>query len=560
MPNFARGEIQEIIKKRIDAFNEGYRQNIGLIGSLGLGKSFHLQLVYNKYSAQEQSICIYVQIESFDYEQMLDRWLGGVLTGFLASTGRENLPSDLASLIQLAEKRIPRTARKVRQLSKQSRRQFNDEAASELFGLTKILAEETEKKVILILDEFQALEHLALEDPFALLGKEIMVQTNTLFLVSSSKPEKARGIFREKLSLLFGNFETIELKPFSILETVSFLQYHFPRTKFTDRQKRLFMHLTDGEPLYLELVLDRLKFYVSSHADQVVSDQLVFLAFQEELFDYRGRLALIFEKKMQPIISQAKDSLPCVRALLAIAEGKRRIPEIAAAIDRKTTEVKKILARLVRTDMVCKQGSFYLIEDALFAFWLTDVYKRRSTLYRPAEKRAGDELYGSLQMIMEKLEHVEQAGLTARLERLLKEFRNDSLEFEGRKWLCPQFNEIVSRPARGRFQTLIAKTSKSRWFCQVAAEFVEEEDVSSFVQEIKATKKRVHQKVIIALKGIDQNARLLAHDSKITLWSLKDINSLLRAYHLTEFVFLDDIFDMNVALQSLALGKILVHI
>lgn len=559
MPNIARGEIQSIIRKRIDAFTQGYRQNVGLIGSLGLGKSFHLQLVFNHYLTHKDTVCIYVQAESYDYEQMLDRWLGAVLTGYLSSLGRENLPMDVESLIQIAEKRVPKTARKVRQLSKQIRRGFSDDVAAELFGLTKTLSEESEKKVILIIDEFHALQQLTIDDPFSLLGKEIMVQTDTFFLVSSSNPEQARAIFRDKLSLLFGNFETIELKPFSVNETVSFLQYHFPRTKFTTRQKRLFMHLTDGEPLYLELILDRLKFYVSSHADQIISDQLIFLAFQEELFDYRGRLSLLFEKKMQPLFMQAKETLPCVRTLLAIAEGKKRIPEIAAAIDRKAKDVKKILVKLVKTDMVCKQGSFYLIEDALFAFWLTDVYKHNSMLTRPREKRMGDELYSNLQRVMERLEYVEKLSLTHRVERLLKEFRNDKLEIDAKKWSCPQFNEIVVRPPRSRFQTVIAKTSKARWFCQVATEFVEEEDIVAFTQEIKAAKKRVHHKVIIVLKGIDQNARLLAHDSKITLWSLKDINNLLRAYQLTEVVFLDDVYDLNVALHSLALGKLPVH-
>ena len=84
------------------------------------------------------------------------------------------------------------------------------------------------------------------------------------------------------------------------------------------------------------------------------------------------------------------------------------------------------------------------------------------------------------------------------------------VEIDKRKLQCPQFSEISIRPTNGRLFPLLARNTKERWVCQVAHGLTREEDVLSFLEELKRYRKRIHRKIFIALSGIEQNAKLRA--------------------------------------------------
>lgn len=539
MPAFARDQIRTALEKRVDALSHGYRQNVGIIGALGLGKTHLLNSAFHDFSRRPGYICIFVQTEACDYEQLADRWIGSVLTGFVFSEGQKNASRRIEELTAFCEPLIPKTIHQVNLIKKTLRKEKGPGFIKELFALPRILCEETGKKAVLMIEEFQELEKLPALDPFALLGQEIMVEKDTMYIVSSSKPGRAKEIFREKLSLLFGNFEIIELRPFNFEETAEFLSYHFPRTQFTIQQLRFFITLTDGEPLYLDLLLDRLKLYVSSQGEHILSDALIFLAFQEELLDRKGRLSLLFEKMLQPFLRTGKDGVPYLRTLLAVSEGYHRIPQIAAYIGRKTLETRKILNKLVMEDMIKKQGSLYIIEDTLFKFWLQEVFNKRNQLFWPSAKVIEEELYQTLREVLEKICHEEKKSYANRIEKLLTEFRNDIVEIEDRKCRCPQFAEVVKRE-QGRFPVITAKTAAARWVFHVAHERVMEEDVISFLEDLKKSRKKILHKTMILLGDIDQNAKLMAQAAKIQLWTLRDCNVLLALHNLPKIIPLQE--------------------
>jgi hypothetical protein len=537
-PSFVRDQIRIRIEKRIQAFEKGYRQNIGLVGSLGLGKSFVLSSIFNSLCAKARFIPIYINAEVLDFDHLVDRWIGAMLTGVFLSQDVKP-PTNFQSLLLAADPLIPKTVDRIRQFKRTIRKERGVGALRELFALSGALSEETGKQIILMIDEFQALENLPMADPFALLGKEIMVEKNTLYVVTSSTPTRAREIFRDKLSLLFGNFEVVNLAPFGFSETIHFLESRLPGRFFTEEQKRFLIRMTDGNPSYLELLIDRLEFCLAAQAEDLhhiaesqggITNEVLLESFYRELFSEKGRIALLFERRLENCRRLARDSSPYLRTLLAISHGRRKVLGIATFIEKKMLETKKILHRLLCEDIVVKRGSFYVVEDPLFRFWLREVHQKRNQVYIPDYSAAREELKDALKKEFERSEQEEKKDVTARVESLFKEFRNDVLEVEDKKLHCPQFSEIAFRPTNGRIFPLLAKNTKVRWICQVANQIIKEEDVLNFLDELKRYRKDVQRKIFVALSGIDQNAKLMAQEAKIQLWDLRNINTLLDLY------------------------------
>lgn len=561
IPPLVRGSIRITIEKRIEALEKGYRQNIGLIGPEGLGKTHVLASVFQVLSGRPGFLPVYVQADALDFEHFADRWIGALLSGIFLSQGIQP-PVTFQSLLLAADPLIPKTTDKIRHLKKAMRREKNAATVKELFALVNSLAQETGKSVIVMIDEFQCLEALPAPDPFVLLGREIMIEKNTLYLVSSSSPHKAREIFRDKLSMLFGNFEVLELAPFSFSESGEFLEKRLPHLHFSGAQKRLLIRLTDGKPLYLDLLAEQLEACLASHAasqTSLLKDQgnqvptfCLLEAFYRELYPGKGRISLLFERRMNRCRNFSKDASAYLRTLLAMGGGRHRPVAIASFIEKKALETKKILQRLVQEDLIFKKGSFFVLGDPLFQFWLKEVYERRNHRYMPEDTAAAEGLLGSLNREFEKTEQQAELDLAAHIEMLFKEFRQDSFEIDGKKIDCPQFSEISFRPNAGSVLQLLAKNSKTRWFCQIAYEMVKEEDMAVFLEEIKKHRKGFNKKILIALNGVEQNAKLMAQEAGAQLWNLRTINTLLDLYDLPKMIPLSDKEEDEPSLGALA--------
>ncbi len=551
--SFKRDQIRERIEKWIEALQNGYRQNIGLIGPEGFGKTHLLTYIYQALSSRPSLLPIYINAEVLDYDHLVDRWLQALLAGFFL-TQRSDLPENFQTALTQAEGVIPQTVERIRRFKKMLRRgEKNAASARELFSLTNVLAEETGRKAVLMIDEFQGLEHIPSPDPFALFGKEIMVEKETLYLVTSSYPRKAREIFYDKLSLLFGNFEVIELLPLGFEEIVDFLKRRMPNRTFTDTQKKLIIHMTDGIPFYLELLLDRLQYLDTAPEERPILTSNLLMAFHQELFDSRGRMNLFFAARLKVCGKFAKDSSPYLRTLLALSEGRRKVLGISTYMGKKIRETKKILQRLVQEEMIGKRGSFYTLEDPLFRFWLREVVHKKNQFHLPHPEPLSIALGQALEQAFRQVEAEAKVDVTARAETLFKEFRNDLVEVDHRKICCPHFSEIAFRPSNGRLFPLFARKSNIRWICQIAREPIHEEDVSFFLHEMKHYRKKIQRKILVALAGIDQNAKLMAQEAQIQIWDLRNFNALLDLYNLPKIILMkeEDGSPLGAVAQSL---------
>lgn len=532
LPLFGREEILERLEQRLEALKKGYRQNVSLVGPRFIGKTFLLRRLLEKIRRDPEILPIYISLTATDPDRFIERWLESILQSFLASQGL-CFPEEFQLLVKLSRESIPKTLERMREVKKCTFQKRFALAFRELLSLTATLREETGKKIVLILDEFQRLGELELGDPFGLFGKEMMIQKDTLYLATSSEPHKTQEIFNDRLSLLFGNFEVIEVGPLPLKEIRTWVESQYPEMKIPDSDLRLLSHLLNNHPYYFDLFLQGawiqgLKSRTAT--PRTWSREFLMEVMTETLFLEQGRLNLHFEAKLLGLLRLGRNTCPYVRVLLAVANGRTKVFPIAAYLGKKAPEIKKTLQRLVQEGILEKKGSFYRLPDPLFRFWLRSVFQAKERNPQPDGERARLYFQNRLEEEIRKIDGEEQMDLAQRIESLFREFRNDVVEVGQKKTRCPNFLEIASRPTNGRYFPILGRTAQGRWFCQVAMELVTEADVASFVEELKRFRRKIQRKMIVALGGIELNAKLMAQEAEIQVWDLENFNTLLDLY------------------------------
>ena len=529
IPLIGREEILARLEQRLESLKKGYRQNVGLVGPRFIGKTFLLRRFLETASQNPDIVPIYILFSEFDFDGFVERWLGSLLQSFLHSLGLA-LPEEFQQWVKISKEYIPRTLERMRQVKKYAFQKKYSSAFRELLALTATLREETGKKILLILDEFQFLGSLDLTDPYGLFGKEMMIQKDTFYLVTSSEPQRTKEIFSDRLSLLFGNFEVIEVGSLSQESVKAWVETFSPSVAIPETDLRVLNHLLDNHPYYLELFFQTVRQKSSPIPKQAWDRSFLLESLTDTLFSDHGLLNLHFEFRLQGLFRWGREILPFVKTLLALAHGRAKLFQIAAYSGKKVPETQKTLQRLMGEGMVLKSGSFYVLTDALFRFWLRNVYPIKERELSPGKEKARFHFQNRLDHEIRKIEEEDRKDLTARLESLFREFRNDVVQINQKKVQCPSFLELATRPTNGRFFPILGRTSQGRWFCQVFKDLIHEGDVAGFVEELKRQRKKIQKKVMVALGGIELNAKLMAQEGKIQIWDLASLNALLDLY------------------------------
>ncbi|MFH0984229.1 MAG: ATP-binding protein [Candidatus Omnitrophota bacterium] len=535
MPFLMREAIQARLQKRVTDIGNGYRQNVGIIGTSGVGKTQLLCEFFQSISRNSALLPVYVKAETLDGYQLMQQWAGAVLSAVMLDRTL-NIPKTLSGLLREAESIIPKTVTAVKHFQRLLRQDKNSLAVKELLMLSGTLARETGKKVVLMVDEFQALEKLPVSDPFLLLGRQMMIDKEVLYVVTSSAIDHAREIFREKLSLLFGNFEVLELAPFGYMEMEQYLAMRMPAHRWSPELKRFLFHMTDGEPIYLDLLLQRLEQADIREFPQDVSSSVLIDAFCQELFDRRGRIALICESRLEQCAHLTKYRGSYIRAVLALSQGRHKVIPIAAFIQETVTETQKVLKRLVEDGLVAKNGVLYHIPDHLFRFWLREVFQKRHDLFLPEERMLRKHLFDELGRVLDLCARMTEEDVGLRMEALLKEFRNDGVELCEEKMVCPQFSEVVLlKHLPHAVLSFLGRGLKGRWIFYLSLDWIGESEIERVVADAKRLQK-IQRKVLIVLGGIDQNAKLIAQEAKMQIWDLRTLNGLLDLYDFPKII------------------------
>jgi len=265
--------------------------------------------------------------------------------------------------------------------------------------------------------------------------------------------------------------------------------------------------------------------------DQSITETLMVQALTDELYLEYGSLNLHFSNQIN-LLNQGRSSYLHLTALLGVALGKRRVRELSRYLERSQGDTKKVLNRLVDKDILIRAGSFHTLHDPLYIFWLKSAFAIRKRDLGVGTRGARDTFKDSVMNIYDDYLLEDKKLLSKRLEELLKHItRDDVLELGGKRFRGQDFSEVTTRLSQdGDTASLLAKSSQVRWMCHITNQPVEEDAVGAFIEILDRHKKPIKNRIMVATSGIGLNAKLLAQESRIHIWDLKNLNFLLSLF------------------------------
>lgn len=524
---FGRHEVLELLNKRASALRDGYRQNIALTGQSLAGKS-SIILHFLHTIKEDRFIPIYVEVVKENFRSFSNKFIATMLYNSLEKMG-EAADIDMERLLDKAEEVLPKTFLAIKNINSCIDRTDFDEAYSSLLGLTSILKAETNLSCIVILDEFDNLEKIGVKNPFLGFGKVIMVQKDTMYIVSSSRDAAIKKILSEKLSLLFGNFEVVKIANFDLATSKEFLAIRLADFDIEEQLVKFLIAFTDGNPFYLDRISSRVRAIAIERMSSHIGAEGIAKAVTDLVYNSGGAIhQYLMNFILELLDTKYKDQYLSI--LVAIANGRNKQPDIARALKTKQGEVAKALARLVENGLISKNGIFYKIDDVMLGFWLKHVYQVRKTmLVDGAFNKSAlfeDDMRSYIALFAAELDK----GAAARLAELFNQFSNELVQIESKHMRLPHFTKVEARVFPDGRQFIAASFRNNFWIAAPYDALVCENDIVNYIRNAKALGCKISNKVIIPLKGMDENAKLLAKELKISIWDASVANMLMEFY------------------------------
>lgn len=532
---FGREEVLGTLQKRVTALKGGYRQNLALTGPMLAGKSSILRHFLNDIKDPD-IIPLYIEMGEDDFLVFSRRFMATLLFRYLNSIGME-ATGDFEDLKSACSEIIPETMQCIDKINKSLKQKKNDIAYEGLLALTSVFKTETGKSCIVILDEFHNLSNFKLKKPFQTFGKFIMVQKNTMYVVSSSQQTLLKEILSKKLSLLFGNFEVIQINGFDNQTARSFLSDKVKGIKAEETINNYLVQISQGNPFYLEVLADRFSELARSSDGNRSTKECLLEALAEIVYASGGVLNQYFTNNINFFLEK-KTRKKFIPVLLALAKGKSTIKEIQGALEKTDKDLGKMLQKLGEMDLVWNSGVFYKISDKLFEYWLKYVYgiKAQSMI---------DDLdikYLEFKHAIEKDYKAYCAfslkSISSIISDLFRSFRGEKVRVRMNCRKLPHFDSVKERTAYSNVIEIVGKLASKEWICRVKkADITDEHDIYDLWElKPKDENSKIVRKVFIPLKGIEQNAFLLAKEQNIWVWDIQLLNKMLRIFGKFELV------------------------
>lgn len=538
---FGREEILETLKKRVDAHRDGYRQNLALIGGERLGKTSILQ--HYLHSAHDRRVLpVYIDLSRQTLETFLQHFCHTLLFQVLvgAHAGEDAVAAaNLDSLLDRAHAVCPRTVAAVRAVLASIQAGEGERAYSATLELPSLVYREMGRRCVVILDEFHRLGDFPVKQAFQTFGKRLMVQKDTQYILISSSVRLSKDILAQKLALLFGHFEQIDLGTFDFATTDRFIQRHLEPAVMDAPTRRFLVALTDGHPFYLNVLVQRLREETERQLSGQVTRSMVFSVFKKMLFDADGILNQCFVKRLSRW-TDVRSTGSYRQMLLELAAGTNRVKDLAVKIGRSQAECSRQLAALTEDELVEKNGSLYSVSDQLFRFWITAVYRHRDlSLLVDAPSRASLFLK-DLEIEMSRFAAADAAPDASRVAELLSRFTGDKIEWDGRSRQLPVLKKIHQLDSPLQTARFNASGVRVDWEIRCFSRFVTETDVRRLADDTRADRRVKPKTLLVYLQGMDPNAKLLAKNLNIWILGLKNLNFLIDLHHLPKMVRLPD--------------------
>ncbi len=509
----------ELIENRARGLLEGYRQNIAVIGDEMVGKT-SLITEFIKRFHDNRLITLYLQTRPESIKSFAARFIGVLLYNFLSNSDIP-LKEDLDFLILKSEKYIPRTIEQIRAILSALEKRKKASVFTELLSLCDSIHQETQKSCLVIFDEFNHLEKLGLANLYRDWSKLIVSQKNTMYIITSSLRFRTKNILSKELSLLFGNFEVINVEPFTISSTDQYITNRLGSYGVCKGVKNFLTHFTGGSPFYLNLITEEMIKSKQTRLSQIL---------QKLLFDSSGLLNQRFSVYIGRF-GEATCGKEYLDIIHMVACGHNKIKDISHIMKKKACDLNKRIAFLLESDIISRNADFLRLNDRVFGFWMRFVHrqKQEALLYDENSLRIRflEQVEG---LISDFLGQVDKP-MVERMTELLRHFEDETIQIEKKKIRLNHFREIkpLELQSANIKEGLLGRSNEGIWLIAIKHDCLTENDVAEFSRECKKYRNKLERKIIVTNSEIDANARLRALEEKV--WAM-DLNSLNQIFDL----------------------------
>ncbi|MEA3489313.1 MAG: ATP-binding protein [Candidatus Omnitrophota bacterium] len=532
---FGREEVLATLQKRVTALKGGYRQNLALAGPMLAGKSSILRHFLMELKDSE-IIPLYVEMGEDDFSLFCNRFMATLLYRYL-KTGWGKAEGDFKALKKTCRQLIPETVRCMDKVEKALKNKKAEIAYETLLFLTSVFKTETGKSCIVILDEFHNLSNFRLKRPFLTFGKFIMIQKNTMYIVSSSQKTLLKEILSRKLSLLFGNFEILEIYGFDNQTARSFVSERISDGPSCRKIKDYLIQVSQGSPFYLEVLADRFSELMRRRGGGCDPVECLLDDFADLLYKSEGILNQYFTNNLNFFLEK-KSRKKFIPVLLSLARGRSTIKAILDDLERADRDLGAKLQKLQDMDMVYNSGVFYKISDKLFEYWLKHVYALKSRAVIDEMDIKYLEFKACVENDYKKFCEFRSKGVEAVIRDLFKCFKNEKVKVSMNCRKMPLFDRVESRALSKNLFEVTGTVANREWVCHVKqGDIADEHDIFElWGLKSEEGKTKVARKIFVPLKGIEQNAFLLAKEQNVWVWDIQQLNKILRLYGKFELV------------------------
>lgn len=518
---FDRNQYLKIIEKRVLGLKEGYRQNIAITGDELVGKTAIIYKFLNKFW-DNRIILIYLEVRPESLNLFVRRFIGVLLYNFLSASASP-IKEDLDFLISKSRKYIPKTIEKIGYILNAAEKRKKSNIFTDLLSLCDSIHQETGKFSVVIFDEFHNLENIGFNNLYKEWSKLLITQKSTLHIIVSSFKFKTQLILCNNLSLLFGNFEVINVDPLDIREAEEFLNSNLKELNLDKGLKNFIVNFTGGYPFYLKLVSDALLKPNKEHLADIL-ENLLFVA--------SGALHQRFSNYLKRFSDSSRGN-DLISMLYLISNGRNKIKDIAHVLKMTHKELNLNINCLLEVDTVTKSGDFLKINDRIFGFWLKFVYQEKLQSLTFDAQNQKKKFRENIDDMIEEFLLAAQKPVSARLSEIMRLFEDETFLLERKRIRLNHFREVkqLEFNARNLKDGLIGRSNDSLWIMAIKREMVTEEDVTDFARECKKYRHKLQRKIIITLSDIDSNARLRALEEKIWTWDVNNLNQIMDLFY-----------------------------
>jgi len=528
---FGRKATLSLLSRRLKDLKEGYRQNLALLGSRYIGKSTILGQFISDIE-DENVIVIYLNLENRDFDYFYSKIVRSILFNYAKS--RNLTPQDdIKVLIEMTRSLIPETVDAIEKLTLSLKSKKYEETYQALLGLPEIFNNETQSFCIILLDEFHGLEEFPVKEVFQELSNRIITQRRCLYVITSSYPELATKILAEKLTLLFGNFETIHVGHFDAVTSQEFIERSLETIHMGSHLRSFLADFAGGHPLYLNLICQELIHLSAVHKQAEVYVPLINQAIEDIVFNPWGALSRHFDLTVAELC-QVKGNRAMTSLLIAMASGKIRVKDLLEALGQTANQVNAKLNRLIELDIVEKNGNLFQFKDRLFRYWIKYVLQKRLLAVDLEPGKQHKLFRDELNRAVVDFQATSRKDLPTRITELFHCFDNESLNLNGRRYKLPVFSQITPlklRSIAGNYIDVIqGECDEGTWLVALRKDPFTETDINTLLTEAKSMEIKPQRLVVVSLSNFDENARVKALQERMWVWSEPEVNSLMHLY------------------------------